>query len=73
MKYAILSTGLIAAALFLYSVYVFAVNPHGFKPVAYGFLGFAIVFFILVVIRKIMEDRALRQKTAEYSKDSVNR
>ncbi len=68
MKYAILGTGLIAAALFLYSVYVFAVNPHGFKPIAYGFLGFAIVFFILVIIRKVMEDRELRSRTDKESK-----
>lgn len=57
MKYAVLSAGVLGALLFLYSVYAFWVHPDQFKTIAYGFLGLAIVFFILVIIKKIQEDR----------------
>ncbi len=74
MKYAILGTGLFAGGLFIYSVYTFAVNPQGFKPVAYSFLGLTIVFFILVFIRKIREDRAFRREKSpgEYTGTKKN-
>ncbi len=69
MKYAILATGLIAAAFFIYSVYVFAVNPDMFKAVAYGFLAFTIVFFVLIIIRKIREDKEYKRKTTLFEND----
>lgn len=62
MKYLVLITGVLGAVLFLYSVYVFWIHPENFKMVAYGFLGLAIVFFILVMIRKIREDREAKNK-----------
>jgi len=62
MKYAILFTGILGALIFLYSVYAFILQPQQFKPVAYGFLGLAIVFFILVVIKKIRDEREYRKK-----------
>jgi uncharacterized membrane protein len=62
MKYAVLVAGLFAAALFIYSIYLFAVDPDRFKPVAYAFLGISIVFFLLVIIRKVRDDRELRKK-----------
>ncbi|MBE0655060.1 MAG: hypothetical protein IH594_14760 [Bacteroidales bacterium] len=62
MKYAVLLTGILGALLFFYSVYAFWVRPEQFKLIAYGFLGLAIVFFILVIIRKIKEEREYRGK-----------
>lgn len=69
MKYAILATGLLAAAFFIYSVYIFAVEPTMFKKVAYGFLGFTIIFFVLVIIRKLREDKEYRRKTSLLESD----
>jgi hypothetical protein len=63
MKYAILGSGAMAAVLFIYSIYVFFASPENFKNIAYGFLGLAILFFILIIFRKIKEDRELREKT----------
>lgn len=62
MKYLVLGTGILGAVLFIYSIYVFWVKPENFKMVAYGFLGLAIIFFILVIIRKLREDRENRTK-----------
>jgi len=62
MKYAVLITGVIGALLFLFSIYIFWVHPEQFKIVAYGFLGFAVVFFILVIIKKVREDKEKRNK-----------
>jgi hypothetical protein len=62
MKYAVLITGILGALLFMYSVYAFLVHPGQFKIIAYGFLILAIVFFILVIIRKIREEREYRRK-----------
>ncbi|HYW97227.1 MAG TPA: hypothetical protein VE870_16665 [Bacteroidales bacterium] len=70
LKYAILGTGAIAAMLFIYSVYVFAVNPENFKTIAYGFLGFTIIFFVLVILRKLKEDRERKMKMKENSGDT---
>lgn len=65
MKYAVLATGVLGALLFMYSVYAFLVHPEQFKIIAYGFLSLAIVFFILVIIRKIREERSYRKKIDE--------
>jgi hypothetical protein len=62
MKYAVLITGILGALLFMYSVYAFLVHPEQFKIIAYGFLSLAIVFFILVIIRKVREEKAYRKK-----------
>jgi hypothetical protein len=62
MKYAILSLGVIAAGFFLWSVYAFALTADNFKIAAYGFLVCAIIFFILIIIRKIMEDKRIRDR-----------
>ncbi len=72
MKYAIPATGITAAGFFIYSVYVFAVEPEHFKSIAYGFLAFTILFFVLVIIRKVREDKALRRKL-EASADEVHK
>jgi len=63
MKYAILGTGAISAILFIYSIYTFFSQPTMFKTVAYGFLGTAVLFFLLIIIRKLIEDRELRRRT----------
>ncbi len=63
MKYAVLITGILGALLFLFSIYVFWVHPDQFKMVAYGFLGLAVVFFILVIIRKVKEEKEIWRKT----------
>lgn len=62
MKYAVLITGILGALLFMYSVYAFLVHPEQFKMIAYGFLGLAIAFFILVIIRKVREEKEYRKK-----------
>ena len=62
MKYAVLIAGILGAGLFVYSVYTFLVNPGQFKTIAYGFLGLAIAFFILVIIKKVKEEREYRKK-----------
>lgn len=62
MKYAVLLIGILGALLFFYSVYAFWVHPEHFKLVAYGFLVLAIAFFILVIIRKIKEEKEYRGK-----------
>ena len=69
MKYAILTLGLIAAGLFIYSVYAFIANPDHFKPVAYAFLGLTVIFFILVIIRKILADREHRDRMDQFRDD----
>lgn len=69
MKYAILGSGAMAAVLFVYSVYVFFASPENFKNVAYGFLGLAILFFILIIVRKIGEDRELKRKMKQGIED----
>jgi succinate-acetate transporter protein len=58
MKYAVLLTGLVATAWFIYSFFVLFGNPARFKVIAFGFLVLAIVFFILVLIRKVKERRS---------------
>lgn len=65
MRYAILITGILGALVFLYSVYAFAVKPPQFKTVAYGFLGLAIIFFILVIIKKVRDEKEYRKKISE--------
>jgi succinate-acetate transporter protein len=55
MKYAVLATGVVATGWFIYSFFVLFGNPAQFKIIAFGFLVLAIVFFILVLIRKIRE------------------
>ena len=62
MKYAVLITGILGALLFIYSVYAFWVHPEQFKLIAYGFLSLAIIFFILVIIRKVREERENKRK-----------
>ncbi len=62
MKYAILVTGILGALVFIFSIYTFAAQPQKFKPVAYAFLGLAIIFFILVVIKKVKEEKEYRKK-----------
>ena len=62
MKIAILSLGVSGALLFLYSVYAFWVYPEQFKSVAYIFMFLTVVFFILVIIKKIRDEKALNQK-----------
>jgi succinate-acetate transporter protein len=69
MKYAILGSGAMAAVLFIYSIYVFFATPENFKSVAYGFLGLAILFFVLIIFRKIKEDRELREKIEKGIKE----
>ncbi|MCF8379770.1 MAG: hypothetical protein K9H49_09350 [Bacteroidales bacterium] len=62
MKIAILSLGITGALIFFYSVYSFWVHPEQFKTVAYIFMFLTVVFFILVIINKIREEKALRDK-----------
>ncbi len=62
MKIAVLSSGVIGALLFLYSVYAFWVHPEQFKTTAYIFMFLTVVFFILVIIKKIQEEKALKKK-----------
>ena len=62
MKIAITALGTAGALLFFYSVYVFWVHPEQFKTVAYIFMFLTAVFFILVIIRKIREERELKKK-----------
>ncbi len=62
MKYLILATGGLAALIFLFSIYSFLLKPGMFKPVAYAFLVLTIVFFLLVIVKKVMEDRDYRRK-----------
>ena len=62
MKIAVLSSGVIGALLFLYSVYAFWVHPEQFKTIAYIFMFLTVVFFILVIIKKIQEEKALKKK-----------
>ncbi len=68
MKYAILITGIMGALIFLYSIYAFAAQPQQFKTVAYVFLGLAIVFFILVVIKKVKEEKEFKKKISGKGK-----
>lgn len=65
MKYAILVTGVLGALVFLYSVYAFTLQPQQFKAVAYGFLGLAILFFILVIIKKVRDEKKYRKKVSK--------
>ena len=65
IKYAVLTTGILGALLFLYSVYAFLVHPGQFKLIAYGFLALAIIFFILVIIRKLKEEKEIRRKAGK--------
>lgn len=62
MKIAILSLGVSGALLFLYSVYAFWVHTEQFKNVAYIFMFLTVVFFILVIINKIREEKARNRK-----------
>ena len=62
MKYAVFGLGLIAAGLFVYSVYAFWVQPEQFKTVAYIFMFVAAIFFIFVIIRKIQDEKKNRKK-----------
>jgi len=62
MKIAITSLGTAGALLFFYSVYAFWVHPEQFKTVAYVFIFLTVVFFILVIIRKMREERELKKK-----------
>jgi len=62
MKYAIFGLGIIAAGLFVYSIYAFWVTPEQFKTVAYIFMFVAAAFFIIVVIRKIKDEKQNRKK-----------
>ncbi len=71
MKYAILITGILGAGLFLYSVYAFILQPQHFKSFAYAFLGLAIIFFILVVIKKVIDERAYRKKISQGGENKL--
>jgi predicted membrane channel-forming protein YqfA (hemolysin III family) len=67
MRYVILALGIVGALVFLYSVYAFISQPEQFKTVAYVFLGVAIVFFVLVIIKKVRDEKEYRKKIS--SKD----
>ncbi len=62
MKYAIIGTGVMGAAVFIYSVFAFLAAPGQFKSVAVVFLAITVIFFILVIIRKVLDDRELKRK-----------
>lgn len=62
MKIAILGLGGVGAALFLYSIYAFWVHPEQFKTIAYIFMFLTVIFFILVIIKKIQEEKSLKKK-----------
>jgi len=62
MKIAVLSSGVIGALLFLYSIYAFWVHPEQFKTIAYIFMFLTVAFFILVIIKKIQEEKVLKKK-----------
>jgi CHASE2 domain-containing sensor protein len=66
MKYAILISGIIAAVLFLISLYAFLYAWNLFKPVAYAFLSITIIFFILNIIVKSKEERESRRRTGRF-------
>jgi len=66
MKYAILISGIIAAVLFLLSLYAFLYAWDLFKPVAYAFLAVTVVFFILNIIVKSKEERDRKRRTGRY-------
>ena len=66
MKYTILISGIIAALLFLLSLYAFLYAWNLFKPVAYAFLAVTVVFFILNIIVKSKEERERRRKAGKF-------
>ena len=66
MKKIILITGITGTILFLLSIYSFLYAGNLFKPVAYGFLGVAIVFFIIVIFTKSNEERKRKSKTGRF-------
>lgn len=70
MKYYILITGIVAAGLFLYSVYAFWVHPEQFKVVAYIFMFVTAFFFIVVIIKKVKDERALKKKLNTVKDDT---
>ncbi len=69
MKYLILLSGMVAAVFFIWSVYAFAVasqkigHASVFRTAILGFLLAAMVFFILIIVRKVRDDREYRRKT----------
>ena len=69
MKYAIIGTGVFGAAVFIYSVFAFLATPEQFKSIAVLFLAITVVFFILVIIRKILEDRDWKRKMEQFKDD----
>ena len=66
MKYAIFSLGAVAAGLFVYSIYSFWVHPEHFKTVAYVFMFVAAVFFVLVIIRKIQDEKKNKRRINSF-------
>ena len=62
MNTAILSLGVSGAGLFLYSIYAFWVHPEQFKTIAFIFMFLTVIFFILVIIKKIKEENKLKRK-----------
>ena len=62
MKLAILGLGVSGALLFLYSVYAFWVHPEQFKTIAYIFMFLTVVFFVLVILKKVKDGKDLRKK-----------
>lgn len=63
IRYLILLIGMAAAAFFIWSVYTFVASRGYFRIASLGFLLSAMLFFILIIIRKIWDDRAYRKKT----------
>ena len=63
MKYFILTTGAIAAGLFLWSIYAFTAARENFRIASISFLVIALIFFVLIIIRKVIDDRSFRNKT----------
>ena len=69
MKYAMISLGAIAAGIFIYSIYAFMLKPGQFKTIAFLFMFVAAAFFVLVIIKKIREERKVKEKMNPVKKD----